>query len=189
MQGDLDIRNSVTAWPVSMLLRRFAWQYLCHPIFWLIPGPWSKVKVALLRLWGARIGHDVLLRQRVRVLMPWNLELGNVVAIGTGANFYNFAPIKVDNQVVISQDVHLCTGSHDHEDPAMPLTSKPITVGACVWIASGAFIAPGVTIGAGTVIGARSVVTKSTTEWAVVAGNPARFIRKRALRLAGTGRG
>lgn len=189
MQNELDIRKSVTVWPVSLLLRRFVWQYFCQPVFWLIPGPWSKVKVALLRVWGARIGDDVLVRQRVRVLMPWNLELGNVVAIGTGANFYNFALIKIENQVVISQDVFLCTGSHDHEDPTMPLTFKPITVGSCAWIASGAFIAPGVAIGAGSVIGARSVVTKSTDEWVVVAGNPARFIRKRVLRPAGGNNG
>jgi putative colanic acid biosynthesis acetyltransferase WcaF len=182
MQIDLDIRNSVTRWSLSMLVRRFCWQYGCQPVFWLLPGPLSRLKVLLLRLWGAKIGGDVLIRQRVRVLMPWNLELGNVVAIGTAANFYNFAKITIGDQVVISQGAFLCTGSHDYEHPAMLLTYKPITVQAYAWIAADAFIAPGVAIGKGSVVGARSVVTRDTLAWTVVAGNPARSVKKRELR-------
>lgn len=165
-----------------MMVRRFIWQYVVHPFFWLIPGPWSPLKVWLLRMWGAKIGHNVLLRQRVQVLMPWNLVLGDVVAVGTAANFYNFATITINSQVVISQGVFLCTGSHDYEDPDMPLTHRPILIEGSVWIASDAFIAPGVTIREGSVVGARSVVTKDTAPWSVNAGNPARGIKQRVVR-------
>jgi len=51
-----------------------------------------------------------------------------------------------------------------------------------VWIGAGAFVGPGVTIGEGAVVGARSVVTKDVEPWTVVAGNPAKFIKKREIK-------
>lgn len=52
-------------------------------------------------------------------------------------------------------------------------------IGNDVWIGYDALIMPGVRIGDGAVIGARSVVTKDIPPYAVVAGNPAKIIRKR----------
>lgn len=52
-------------------------------------------------------------------------------------------------------------------------------VGNDVWIGSDALIMPGVTIGSGAVIGARSVVTKNIEPYTIVAGVPARTIKKR----------
>ncbi len=54
-----------------------------------------------------------------------------------------------------------------------------IVVGNDVWIGTNATIMPGVTIGNGAVIGAKSVVTKAVPPYTIVAGNPARIIRKR----------
>ncbi len=52
-------------------------------------------------------------------------------------------------------------------------------VGADVWIGNGAVIMPGVTIGAGAIIAARSVVSRDVPPFTIVAGNPAREIRRR----------
>ncbi|MET7459416.1 acyltransferase [Nonomuraea sp. NPDC005501] len=65
-----------------------------------------------------------------------------------------------------------------------PHSERGITVGDDVWIGSNAVIVDGVTIGSHAVVGAGSVVTKDVPEWAVVAGNPARFIRDRRHRKA-----
>lgn len=54
-------------------------------------------------------------------------------------------------------------------------------VGNDVWIGSDALIIPGVTIGSGAVIGARSVVTKNIEPYTIVAGVPARTIKKRSI--------
>jgi putative colanic acid biosynthesis acetyltransferase WcaF len=172
---------------MGTLCRRFVWQYLCQPVFWLTPGPFSRAKVLLLRIWGARVGSEVLIRSGVRVLMPWNLVIGDAVAIGTGANLYNFAEIRISDQVVISQNAFLCTGTHDYESPTMPLCSRPIFIGAYVWIAANAFVGPGVTVGEGGVIGAFSVVTGDTPAWTVMAGNPARRIKSRIVKQAEPG--
>jgi Acetyltransferase (isoleucine patch superfamily) len=58
-------------------------------------------------------------------------------------------------------------------------TKGKIIVDDDVWIGIGAIILSGVTIGRGAVVGAYSVVTKDVEPYAIVAGNPARFIRFR----------
>jgi acetyltransferase-like isoleucine patch superfamily enzyme len=50
-----------------------------------------------------------------------------------------------------------------------------------VWIGANCIILPGITVGEGAVIGAGSVVTKSVPPWTIVAGVPARIVRKRSL--------
>lgn len=60
-----------------------------------------------------------------------------------------------------------------------PASKGDIVVGNDVWIGHGALILSGVRIGDGAVIGAGSVVNKNVDDYAIVAGNPARFIRFR----------
>ncbi|MEX6506682.1 DapH/DapD/GlmU-related protein [Jiella sp. M17.18] len=56
---------------------------------------------------------------------------------------------------------------------------KPVTIGNDVWIGHGAVILPGVTVGDGAVIGANAVVTKDVPRYTIVAGVPAKPIRRR----------
>ncbi len=56
---------------------------------------------------------------------------------------------------------------------------KKVTVGHDVWIGHGAIILPGVTIGHGAVIAAGAVVSKDVAPYDIVAGVPARALRKR----------
>lgn len=60
------------------------------------------------------------------------------------------------------------------------LTTKgDVTIGNDVWIGSDVIIMSGVTIGDGAAIGAGSVVTGDVEPYAIVAGNPARLVKKR----------
>jgi putative colanic acid biosynthesis acetyltransferase WcaF len=78
--------------------------------------------------------------------------------------------------------VTLCSVSHDYTSDSYTLIGSKITVKDDVWIAIQAFIMPGVTIGEGAVVGACAVVTKDVPPWTVVAGNPAREIKKRVIK-------
>ncbi|MCC7351643.1 MAG: putative colanic acid biosynthesis acetyltransferase [Phycisphaerales bacterium] len=113
--------------------------------------------------------------------MPWRLSIGPNVAIGPRVHLYNLGGISIGHHVVISQDAYICGGTHDYTMLAYPLIRKKITIGNYVWIAAGAFIGPGVTIGDGAIIGARAVVMKDVAPWTIVAGNPAKVIKKREL--------
>ena len=56
--------------------------------------------------------------------------------------------------------------------------ARPITIGSNVWIGFDVCVLPGVNIGEGSIVGARSVVADDVPPYTIVAGNPARVIRK-----------
>jgi putative colanic acid biosynthesis acetyltransferase WcaF len=167
------------------LLRRALWECVQLPFHPLRPRGLSRMRVALLRMFGAKIGKNVLICGGVRVHVPWNLELGDYAAIGDKVEIYNLAPIRIGAHTTVSQHTYLCASSHDYTRSDFPLYSLPITIGAQAWIAAGAFVAPGVTIGEGSVVGARSVVLRDIPPWTVAAGNPCKLIKPREVRRGG----
>jgi phosphonate metabolism protein (transferase hexapeptide repeat family) len=56
---------------------------------------------------------------------------------------------------------------------------QKVKIGHDTWIGHGVVIMPGVTIGNGAVVGSNSVVTKDVPPYTIVAGSPAKIIRKR----------
>jgi len=174
-----------TDWPARTKIKRGVWQCLIKPLYRLIPFRLSALRIGILRLFGARIGAHCNIQQRVDILIPWNLEMGDYVALGHDTVLLNFAKISIGSMTVVSQYTHLCAGSHDTSDPHFQLIYKPISIEPECWIASGAFIGPGVTLGRGCVVGARSVVTNSQPSWSICAGNPCRSIKERKIQPVG----
>lgn len=181
----VDLSSYRKAGRPSDLLRRALWECVQLPFHPLRPRGLSRMRVALLRMFGAKIGKNVLICGGVRVHVPWNLELGDYAAIGDKVEIYNLAPIRIGAHTTVSQHTYLCASSHDYTRSDFPLYSLPITVGAQAWIAAGAFVAPGVTIGEGSVVGARSVVLRDIPPWTVAAGNPCKLIKPREVRRGG----
>jgi putative colanic acid biosynthesis acetyltransferase WcaF len=136
----------------------------------------------LLRVFGAQIGRGVHVLPSCKVWQPWKLTMGDHSCLSEGVDCYSVDQITIGVQAVVSQGSFLCCASHDITSPVMDLTHRPIVVGPQAWIAARAFVGPGVTIGEGAVVGACAVVTKDVEPWTVVAGNPARFIKKREIR-------
>jgi len=81
---------------------------------------------------------------------------------------------NLDNVSTFPFNVLWGCGQNNH-----PTGKGPIVIGNDVWIGYRAIILSGVTIGDGAVVGAGSVVTKDVPPYTVVAGNPAREIKKR----------
>lgn len=166
-------------WSRKAQMGRLLWG-LAAPLFRFSPRPFWGWRRALLRLFGARVSRDVHVYPTVRITIPWNLDLGEGCAVGDRAILYALGPIRIGRGTAVSQYAHLCAGSHDWRDPAMPLTKPPIEIGKDVWICADAFVGPGVSVGDRAIIGARAVVMRSCAEATIVAGNPARPIGMRA---------
>ena len=107
-------------------------------------------------------------------------KMGGGACLAPGVECYNVATVSIDQDAIVSQRAHLCTASHDFDDPGFALIAAPIQVEANAWVCAEAFIGPGVTVERGAVVGARSVVTRDVAEMVVVAGNPARRVGRRA---------
>jgi putative colanic acid biosynthesis acetyltransferase WcaF len=135
--------------------------------------------VLLLRCFGAKVASTAKVRGTARIIHPWLLTVGEHSSIGDRVRVYNLGELIIGRQTSISQDVHLCGGTHDHRNPALPLIRSPVTIGSGVWICADAFIGPGVTVGDNAVVGARAVVVKDVAPATIVAGNPGRKIGDR----------
>jgi putative colanic acid biosynthesis acetyltransferase WcaF len=177
---DIESNRETRKYSRKEALLRIAWGIIL-PIFRFSPRPLFGWRSFLLRLFGAKVGHDVHIYNSATIYMPWNLEIGAWSSIGEHAYIYNLGKITIGRKTTISHRAHLCAGTHDYENPSLPLLKPPIVVGDQAWICTDAFIGPGVTIGAGAVVGARAVVVKDVEPWTVVGGNPAEFIKKRIL--------
>lgn len=157
---------------VRMLLWEYAWVFLC---LWT-PKPFNPWRLIVLRVFGAKIEGRPFVHQRSRIQIPWNAELHDGACIGDRANLYSLDRITIGKGAVVAQEAYLCTGTHDLTDPALPLLTAPLTIGAHSFIGARAFVMPGVSIGAHAVIGACSVVTNEIPAGATAVGNPARSI-------------
>jgi putative colanic acid biosynthesis acetyltransferase WcaF len=135
-----------------------------------------------VRRFGATVGSNVHIYPSTRIYFPWNLSIGDWSCIGEWALIYNLGPVAIGERATLSQNVHICAGTHDYSAPSLPLMKPPIRIGDSAWVCADAFVGPGVTIAEGAVIGARSVVVKDVPAWTVVAGNPARVIKPRIMR-------
>lgn len=158
---------------------RVSWLFFFRPFHGPIFRYWRS---AVLRMWGAKIGRKCAISAKADIWAPWNLELGDYVAIANGVEIYNVSKITMGNHITVSQESYLCTASHDISRLLKPLVHKPIVIGDFSWVCSRSIVLPGVHIGDGAVVAAGAVVTKDVEPWTVVGGNPATFIKKRVLK-------
>jgi len=162
-------------------VRRALWNIVQATIFRYSLPRAMRWRRWLLKRFGAKIGPHSGMRREVRIFHPWLFEMGDWSMLANNVVIYSLGPVRIGDHSVLSQDVYVCAGSHDYTKPNLPLQRPPITIGSGVWIAAGAFIGPGVTIGDNTVVGARAVVMKDVEAGVVVAGNPAKVIKRRLM--------
>ena len=139
-------------------------------------------RIFFLRLFGAKVGKRCAVLPSVKIRAPWNLSMGDYSCLSDEVDCYTVDKIYIGSHSVVSQGAFLCCASHDTSSLNMELTYEAICIENSVWIAARAFVGPGVTVREGAVVGACAVVTKDVDAWTVVAGNPARVIKKRELR-------
>ena len=133
----------------------------------------------LLRLFGAKVGVNVLIRPTAKITYPWKVKIGDNSWIGDDVVLYSLGEIEIGNNCVVSQRSYLCAASHDYKVETFDIFSKKIIVEDEAWIATDVFVAPGVTIHTGAVIGARSSVFTDMPAGMVCVGCPAKPIKPR----------
>ena len=121
----------------------------------------------LLRWCGFEIGRDVYIADGLMIVEEL-ADRGNV---------------RIGDRVSFAPRVTLVTSSHPNHSriaAVAPTAKGPIVIEDDAWIGAGAVILPGVRIGRGAVVGAMSVVTSDVPELTIVAGQPAKEIRRLA---------
>jgi putative colanic acid biosynthesis acetyltransferase WcaF len=184
MQTRIQLDRYDNSWfyPGGSMLRRAVWLFVGQPLlrFSLIPS--SSFRVQLLRLFGARIGHGVVIKPAVIVKYPWHLVVGDHCWIGEHAWIDNLTTVRISSNVCVSQGAYLCTGNHDWSDPAFGLLVASIELDEGSWAGAKCVLTPGSHLGKGAIASAGSVIIGSIPDFEIYAGNPARFVRRRLLK-------
>lgn len=137
------------------------WVVYVWAVFELIfvSNPWqvsSRLRVAVLRLFGARIGDGVIFRPRTRVKFPWKLSVGDRSWVGEGAWIHNQDFVTLGHDSVISQEAFISTGSHAHRRD-MALITKPVVVEPGAWLTTRSIVLGGTTVGRSAILTPNSV--------------------------------
>lgn len=154
-----------------LLYSRRLGQWLCRKKF-LAFGKGSELRPGSYAINTDRIciGRDVIIRPGSMLFAsPYepdrcHIQIGDFALIGSGVQIY--------------------VSNHDFSDPTQAIyfqghsEIKPVIVEEGCWVGANAILLPGVRIGRNAVVGAGSVVTKSVSDHTVVAGNPARVIKR-----------
>lgn len=159
------------------------------------------------RLRGVRIGTGSYISPRAviqeharidigqRTLVGRHVELvpqGGSITIGSDCSLNNHVVLYGAGGITVQDGCRIATGvvivafNHGVDDLSLPIRCQPITARGVVvendvWIGAHSILLDGVTVGSGSVIGAGSVVTRDVPEYAMVAGNPARVLRRRGV--------
>lgn len=162
-------------------LVRVIWHFINALFFASALLPSYRLKRSLLRLFGAKIGRNVVIKPGVSVKAPWMLEIGDNTWVGEKAWIDCLGPVKIGANCCISQGAYLCTGSHDYREPTFDLIIRPIVIEDGAWIACRATVTQGVTVGTHAVLAAGSTLSHDAEAWMIYRGTPATPVKRRVM--------
>lgn len=126
--------------------------------------PCNALRVSILKLLGANIKGQITVSQEFFIFDAGRTDL-----------------LSIDDSVGIGPRVTIVINSDPYPSPLQkiyPTKTSPVNIRKGVWIGAGAIILPGVTIGEFSVVAAGAVVVKDVPPYSVVAGVPAKIIKK-----------
>lgn len=141
--------------------------------------PWWRLRKFFFRKMGVSMQKHTILNMGQFFIKPNLISIGDHTHINRGCILDGRGTLAIGNNVSVSYNVSLLTGSHDCQDPRFPGRYLPITIGDNVWIGANATVLNNVTIGEGAVVAAGAVVTKNVPPYTIVGGVPARVIGER----------
>lgn len=166
-------------------------------------------RAQLLRVRGGTVGRRVRLGRSVRVDRPWavtvgeraeieagvwfkvvadeaKVEVGPYTFIGRGAEIDVRSAVSIGAHVLIAPGVFITDHSHLMEGTGhidgQGCVAAEVVIGDGAWLGARCVVLPGVHVGRGAVVGAGAVVSRDVPDWSIVAGVPARILRRRGER-------
>ncbi len=169
---------------LSKKIKNLLWCGINVSLFRFTPSKLSIFRywrVALVRVFGGNVDWTASLHPSAKIEYPWNLSMGKNSSLGAHSWTYAMTVISIGDNTCVGNDVYLLTGSHDVHSSNFSLVTKPIKIGNGVWVATRAMVLPGVVIGDMAVVAAGTILSKNVNNYEIVAGNPAKFIKKREI--------
>jgi serine acetyltransferase len=136
---------------------------------------------------GTLVGRDATLSvgygEGDRHLADRGLFIGDRCVLGARTTITAHERIEIGDAVFFGQGVFVTDASHGYQDPGLPIgkqlgAHQPVSIGSGSWVGHGAVILPGTRLGRNVVVAAGSVVRGEIEDFAVVAGSPARVVRR-----------
>jgi putative colanic acid biosynthesis acetyltransferase WcaF len=157
------------------------WYYI-NILFFINPLlPFSGLKVAMLKLFGARIGNGVVIKPGVNIKYPWKLNIGDHCWIGEKVWIDNLGEVKIGNNVCLSQGVMLLCGNHNYKKSGFDLIVKDISLEDGTWVGAQSVVCPGVTMKSHSILAVGSIATRDLDAYSIYQGNPAKKVRDRII--------
>jgi acetyltransferase-like isoleucine patch superfamily enzyme len=141
------------------------------------------LRYVCVRRLAASCGENVAVYAGAHLRDLHNLRLGSNIKIGEMCFLGASGGLTIADDVSVAHATTILTGEHDYTQPGplreTPVIFDPVRIDRDVWIGAGVRILAGTHIGEGSAVGAGSVVTRDVPAHAIVAGVPARLLRRR----------
>ncbi|WP_032906561.1 sugar O-acetyltransferase [Streptococcus sanguinis] len=141
----------------------------------------SDRRSAIIKEWFGSTGENLAMKPDLVCDYGINIHLGENFYSNWNLTMLDVCPIHIGDNALLGPNCQFLTPLH----PLDPVERNsgieygaPITIGDNFWAGGGVTILPGVTLGDNVVVGAGAIVTKSFGDNVVLAGNPARIIKK-----------
>ena len=182
-QKEVDLSSYDNSWYIQgrSLIIRITWYFVNILFFKSSFSVLSYIKVELLKIFGAKVGHGVVIKPCVNIKYPWNLEIGDNVWIGENVWIDNLSMIIIKNNACISQGAMLLCGNHNYKLKSFDLIVRPIVIEDGAWVGAQSLVCPGVTLKSHSVLSVCSVATKDLDAYTIYRGNPAQKISERTI--------
>lgn len=145
--------------------------------------PFWRMRRFILRSLGMQIAKGAFVMKKNYIMNLNKVKIGENSHINRGCLLDGRGGITIGQNVSVSHNVNILTGSHDMNSPGFMGVFLPVTIDDYAWISAGSTILQGVHIGKGAVVAAGAVVVKDVAPYDVVGGVPAKHIAKRNEKL------
>lgn len=142
---------------------------------------------------SVHVGRDVLVGRGCTLTVGYGagdttlpergLVIGDRCVLGMGSTITAHESVVLGDDVWFGQGVFVSDANHAYQDPGTPVgrqlgTHRPVVVGAGSWVGHRAVLLPGTRLGRNVVVAAGAVVRGEVPDHTVVAGVPARVVRR-----------